>query len=267
MIEEEKERMLSRKILITFEFDGTGYAGWQLQPTQRTVQGVLEEALREVLQDPDLRVTGSGRTDAGVHALGMCATFTTLLPIPLEGLVRGVNNKLPEDLQILQAREVPTAFCARRWSKGKLYRYRIWNHLRPSALERDRAWHIFDPLDIKQMREGAKHLLGRHDFSAFRASGCSSTHPIRELYDIRIFQEGSMVTIEVSGSAFLRHMVRNLVGVLVPVGKGLRPPEWVREVIQSGQRGKGGPTAPPQGLYLVEVYYNFPPTEQYPTSL
>lgn len=253
--------------MITLEFDGTDFSGWQIQPGRRTVQSVLEEALRELLNDPNLRIMGSGRTDAGVHALGMCASFNTTLDIPLEGLVRGVNAKLPEDVQILQAREVPPAFCARRWSRGKRYRYRVWNHHRSSPLERDRSWYVFDPLDLDLMREGARYLLGRHDFSAFRASGCSSTHAVRDIYDIRIFREGSVVSIEVSGSAFLRHMVRNIVGALVPVGKKIHPPEWINEILQSGVRGKGGKTAPPQGLYLVELFYEFPPTEQYPTSL
>mgnify|MGYP000633634482 CR=1 FL=1 len=250
-----------RNILLTLEFDGTDFSGWQIQPGQRTVQGELENILRRMLGHPELRATGSGRTDSGVHAYGMRASFSTDKDIPLEGLVRGLNSQLPLDVRVLSAREVPLDLCARRWSRGKKYRYRIWNHFRASAIDRKRAWHIAKPLDIEALREAASYLVGRHDFSAFRAARCASKHAVRDLWEIKIYQEGCNVYFEFFGSAFVRHMVRNLMGSLVEVGKGLRPPEWIQEVLRSRDRRNGGKTAPPHGLYMMYVLYDLPPAK------
>lgn len=250
---------MSRNILLTVEFDGSDFSGWQIQKEQRTVQQDLRDALREMLQEPELRITGSGRTDAGVHALGMGVTFSTEHSIPLKGLMLGLNAVLPDDIVVLNAREVPLVFDARRRAMGKRYRYKVWNCPQPSALLRKRAWHIFAPLDIQAMYEGSRALLGRHDFSAFRASGCSAKHPVRDIYNISVQRKGSEVIMEFEGSAFLRHMVRNLAGALVEVGKGERPPEWIGELLASRNRQLGARTAPAQGLYLVEVRYQLPP--------
>lgn len=250
---------MSRNILLTIEFDGTDFAGWQVQPDQRTVQGELETILRRMFRHPTLRITGSGRTDAGVHALGMNVSFTIDHEIPPAGLLRGLNSQLPPDIAVLHARDVPDAFCARRWSKGKIYRYRIFQSRIRSTLERKRAWHIHEPLDLDAMREAASHLLGRHDFSCFRASGCTSKHATRDIHKITIYREGPHIHIEVAGSAFVRHMVRNIVGCLAEVGKGLHPPSWMREVLRSRNRSRGASTAPAHGLYLLCVHYNLPP--------
>ena len=255
-----------RKILLLLEYDGTHFAGWQYQTDKRTLQGEMERVLREMLQEPNLRLNASGRTDAGVHALGMPAAFLTQKTIPLENLVLGLNAQLPHDIAVLQAREIPINFCPRHRSKGKRYRYRVWNHPLRSALLRDHSWHIYTPLDIEAMREGASHLLGRHDFSAFQASGCAASHPIRDIHNIRIYREGHAIFFEFDGTAFLRHMVRNLVGTLVMIGKGQREPAWVKEVIASRDRRKGGKTAPAGGLYLVCVHYQLPPGPTYPPT-
>lgn len=248
-----------RNILLTVEFDGTNFSGWQIQKDQRSVQQDLRDTLRQMLQEPELHVTGSGRTDAGVHALGMGVSFKTHHSIPLEGLVLGLNSLLSSDIVVLTAREVPIDFCARYWARGKQYRYYIWNHERPSALSRCRAWHVRDALELDKMIQASQFLLGRHDFSAFRAAGCASKHPVREIYDIHIHREGAMVVMDYSGSAFLRHMVRNLAGALVEVGKGIQPPEWIPLLLASRDRKQGARTAPAHGLYLVCVNYNLPP--------
>ncbi len=257
---------LSRNILLTIEFDGTNFVGWQIQKEQRSVQQDLRDTLRQFLQDPELRITGSGRTDAGVHALGMGVSFKTTHTIPLRGLVLGLNSQLPLDIVALDAREVPDDFCARHWARGKRYRYKVWNSPLPSALQRKRAWHIHSPLDLRAMYEGSRALLGRHDFSAFRAAGCSATHPFRDIYEISISRQASEVFLEFEGSAFLRYMVRNLAGSLLEVGKGTKPPEWIAELLASKDRSLGAPTAPATGLYLVGVNYNLPPKSEQTTT-
>lgn len=248
-----------RTILLRLEFDGTDFSGWQIQPERRTVQGVLEQLLSEMLQEPDLKVTGSGRTDAGVHALGMGASFTTRHQIPLHGLVSGMNAQLEDDLVVLSAQEVPSGFCARRWAEGKRYRYQVWNQAQPSALFRKMSVHVPQKLDVAAMREAARVLVGRHNFASFRASGCASKHPVREIWELRISQQGSLVLFEFYGSAFLRYMVRNLVGTLLEVGLGKQPPSWVEEVLNKRDRREAGKTAPPHGLCMVSVDYKLPP--------
>lgn len=250
---------MQRNILLTLEFDGTPFSGWQIQKDQRSVQQEVRDTLRQMLQEPELHLTGSGRTDAGVHALGMGANFKTFHTIPLEGLVLGLNALLGSDIVVLEAREVPLDFCARFWARGKQYRYCVWNHHRPSALYRNRAWYVNDPLDLQQMEQASRYLLGRHDFSSFRAAGCASKHPVREIYDIRVYREGSMVVMDVTGSAFLRHMVRNMAGALVEVGKGIQPSEWIPQLLEARDRRQGARTAPAHGLYLVRVNYHLPP--------
>lgn len=246
--------------MLMLEFDGTSFCGWQVQPKQRTVQGDLEAALRTMMQDPELRVMGSGRTDSGVHALGMGVSFLCKKDdIPIRGLVLGLNSQLPDDIVVLSAREVPMEFCARRWAQGKRYRYTIYNAALRSPLYRERAMYVREPLDLDAMREGAMYMLGRHDFTVFRGAKCASKHAVRDVFDVNIFREGPMIHIEVRGSAFVRHMVRNMAGSLVEVGRGNHPPEWIQALIESRDRRKAASTAPAQGLYLVEVYYEFAP--------
>lgn len=251
--------MLQRNIFLTVEYDGTDFSGWQIQLDTRTVQQDIQDLLREMLGEPELKVQGSGRTDAGVHALGMGVNFKTGHSIPVDGLVLGMNSQIADDIVVLDAREVPYDFCARFWARGKRYRYCIWNHNRPSALQRSRAWHIHQPLDVEAMYKASRHLLGRHDFSAFRASGCSAKHPYRDIYEITVQREGSMIVCEFAGSAFLRHMVRNLAGALVEVGLGRQDPDWIPALLATKDRRQGARTAPSHGLYLVHVNYDLPP--------
>lgn len=244
-----------RNVLLQLEYDGTDFVGWQIQPQSRTVEGTLLKALAKVLNEPEVRVTGAGRTDSGVHALAYPITFQTRSIIPLQGLVRGVNSLLPPDLRALDAREVPLDLSARRSAAGKRYRYRIRDGALPSAIHRNRAWQIRGRLDLEPMREASRCLVGRIDFSSFRASGCAAAHAVREIREVTIVRSGPEVVVEVEGTAFLRHMVRNIVGSLVEVGLGRMAVEEFRRGVKDRDRSKMGPGAPGHGLYLVCVFY------------
>jgi len=243
------------RIKLVLEYDGTDFAGWQAQPDHRSVQGVLERALAELL-GARARVEAAGRTDAGVHAEGQVAAFSTDRELPLKAYARGLNGLLPPDVAVVAAEEVPADFDPRRWAQGKRYRYRISNRPVRSPLRRRSAWELFGVLDLEAMRAAAPALVGRHDFSAFRAADCEAAHARREIRTLAIEGASSAdVTIEVEGTAFLKHMVRNIAGTLVEVGRGRRPPAWVAEVLGSKDRNRAGPTAPAHGLTLVEVLY------------
>jgi tRNA pseudouridine38-40 synthase len=202
----------------------------------------------------------AGRTDAGVHALGQVVSFATARVLPARAYVQGLSGLLPADVAVVAAEEVPEGFDPRRWARGKRYRYLISNRPVRSPLRRRTHWELFVPLDVAAMREGAARLLGRHDFSAFQAADCEAQNPVREVTRVEVEgQPGGEIRITVEGTAFLKHMVRNMVGTLVQVGRGKQPPGWVGEVLASRDRGRGGQTAPPQGLTLVEVFYGSGP--------
>ncbi len=246
-----------RTVLLTLEYDGTSYVGWQVQPNGPSIQAELERALGTILQGP-VRVTGAGRTDAGVHALGQCASLTTDRPIPLKAFVAGVNSLLPKDIAVVSAEEREPGFDARRCARGKIYRYTVANRPVRSPLRRLQAWEVFQPLEVQAMRRAVGALLGRHDFSAFRASDCAARTTVRDLRRLEVRREGDRVVFELEATAFLKHMVRNLVGTLVQVGLGRRPEAWVAEVLAGRDRKRAGPTAPAQGLALVKVFYERP---------
>lgn len=248
------------RIKLTLEYDGTAYVGWQVQPNGPSIQGTLEAALESLLGTPT-QVEVAGRTDSGVHAFGQVCAFNTDRALPMKAYWRGLNGVLPDDIAVVEAAEVPDAFDPRRWAAGKRYRYLISNRPRRSPLLRRTHWEIFAPLDVEAMAEGARHLLGRHDFSAFRAADCQAKHPIREIREALVKREGETIRIELEGTAFLKHMVRNITGTLVEVGKGKKSPEWVGELLASKDRSKAGSTAPAQGLALVEVRYGQGPRE------
>ncbi len=236
------------------EYDGSGFSGWQRQAGARTVQDCLEAALSRVADHP-VRVVTAGRTDAGVHACAQVVHFDSPRDRGERGWMRGATSNLPEDVAVLWVRRVPEDFHARFSALERCYRYLILNRpVRPTYLARRVTW-IYRPLALGPMREAAAHLVGRHDFSAYRAQGCQARTPVRELRRLEVWRRGDLVGIEACANAFLHHMVRNIAGVLIAVGAGERPPVWSREVLEGRQRALGGVTAPPDGLYLAAVRY------------
>jgi tRNA pseudouridine38-40 synthase len=241
-------------IKLTIEYDGTNYHGWQIQPNGQTIQAVLENALSVFFAEP-IRITGSGRTDAGVHAFGQIANFHTGKPFDRHRLLRGLNALTPRDITIKDAEAVADFFDARRDGCARVYHYQILNRPTPSPFYWNRAWHLHAPLDIEAMRAAIPCLLGEHDFSSFRAAGCEAEHPVRNVYETSIERSGELVVYTIEATAFLRHMVRNIVGTLVEVGHGIRTPESFAELLASRDRNRAGVTAPAHGLFLMEVKY------------
>jgi len=247
-----------RHIRLIVEYDGTALCGWQRQVNGPTVQGHLEDALARML-DHEVCVIGASRTDAGVHARGQVASFRTERPIPLHGIRRGLNSMLPSAIAIVEASEAADDFHPRFSATGKHYRYLVLTRSDRSPHWRARAWHHPGALDLAAMRQAATALLGEHDFAAFRASGCTARSTKRRIDDIAIAAEASeagLIGVDVRGNAFLRNMVRIVVGTLVEVGAGRRPIEQVAEILASRDRTRAGITAPPQGLELVSVRYD-----------
>jgi tRNA pseudouridine38-40 synthase len=245
-----------RQIRLVIEYDGTSLSGWQRQANAPTVQQHLEEALAVILQH-DVKVTGASRTDAGVHARGQVASFRTERAIPLHGIRRGLNSLLPDAIAVVEASEAADDFHPRFSATGKHYRYTILARADRSPRWRDRAWHHPDPLDLVAMRAGAAALLGEHDFAAFRAAGCTARTTTRRIDRIDIAPApDDLVLVDLRGNAFLRMMVRIVVGTLSEVGTGRRIPAQVGEILASKDRTKAGITAPPQGLELVSVRYD-----------
>jgi tRNA pseudouridine38-40 synthase len=244
-----------RNLKLLVQFDGTDFAGWQRQDDQRTVQGVLEEALARMLREPT-KATASSRTDAGVHALALPVGVRTGADLPLKAFVFGLDSLLPDDVRVLSAEEVPEGFNARFSTLGKTYRYRIQGGRVLLPLERRYAWHVPLPLDLDAIREGARALVGEHDFTSFRSVQCDAASPVRCVTRLDVVEERpGIVAIEIRANGFLRNMVRIVAGTLVQVGLGRRPPAWVAEVLAARDRRVGGMTAPPRGLFLVEVEY------------
>ncbi len=240
---------------LTIAYDGTGLVGWQRQAAGTSVQGLLEEALAE-LDGRRVTVTGAGRTDAGVHALGQVAAATLERVIDAASVVRAINTRLPREVRVLDAVEVSASFRTRFDAKAKTYRYRIWNAEVVSPFERAYVWHVPPPsLDVHAMAAAAVLIEGRHDFAAFQATGADAATTERAVFSSRVQGESSLITYEIRGNGFLRHMVRTIVGTLVEVGRGSRPVDWMSEVLASRNRARAGRTAPPEGLFLVGVEY------------
>jgi tRNA pseudouridine38-40 synthase len=242
------------RIALGLEYDGSGFCGWQTQPSGCAVQDALERALSEVAAE-SIQTQSAGRTDAGVHALAQVVHFDTNARRPLTAWVRGVNTLLPRTIAVNWAHPVPDSFHARFSARGRAYRYLLLNRPeRPGLRAQHVGWH-HRPLDLARMREGGRHLLGTHDFSAFRAAECQARSPVKELRRAGIERAGDLVVFDFAADAFLHHMVRNLVGSLVKVGNGSRPPAWIGEVLAGCDRGRAAPTYPASGLYLTEVEY------------
>jgi len=242
------------RIALGVEYDGSAFSGWQTQPQGNTVQDALERALCEIAGTP-LRVTCAGRTDAGVHATAQVAHADTPVARPENAWVRGVNAHLPDSIAVRWALQVPDEFHARFSARSRSYRYVLVNHaVRPALLAGKVGWfHL--PLDVGAMRAGAELLVGEQDFSAFRAAECQAKTPVKTLHEAQVRREGDCIVFDFRASAFLHHMVRNMVGALVYVGKGAHAPEWIAELIASRNRGLAAPTFSPHGLYLSGVEY------------
>lgn len=249
-----KPTMSMRTIKLIVEYDGTDYVGWQVQPNGLSIQQVIEEALEKLLGEP-VRLQSSGRTDSGVHARGMVASFQTEKSLPLRAFSDGLNSILPPAVAIRQADEVPTGFNPRRDAVGKHYRYTIRTAPRRSPLDRQVVWHLRGELDLPAMQQAAAYFVGERDFAAFRASNCNAATTIRRIDSVEVTQSGDYIQIDVKGSGFLKNMVRIMAGTLVGVGQGVLAAESIPGLILAGDRKKAGITAPPQGLCLVEVFY------------
>lgn len=243
-----------RTILLTLEYDGTAYAGWQVQPNGLAVQEVVEKALAEILGH-EVRIHSSGRTDAGVHARGMAAHFQTDSNLPLKAFREGVNTFLPQDIAIREVREMPAGFHARYSARGKWYRYTIYRSEVRSPLAARSAWYLRGSLDLDLMRAAAASLVGEHDFRAFRSSSCVAKTTIREIFRIDVTAADDFIYIDVRGSGFLKNMVRMLAGTIVDVGLGRRPMEDVATLVAGTDDMVCGQTAPAHGLCLQEVWY------------
>ncbi len=245
-----------RNILLTLQFDGTAYHGWQEQAHDPTVQGTVRAALATLLGEPRPRLTGSSRTDAGVHAISYPCNFMTDSRIPERGLRAGLNSLLPPDIAVQDACEVDLAFDARADTIGKTYRYDLWNGPVRAPLCARTAWYVAFPLDRAAMAAAAAELLGDHDFSAFRAAHCDSRSTRRLVTELCVGEpEPGLVRVRISANAFLRNMVRIVVGTLVDVGRGRRSPQSLGALLVSGDRTAAGPTAPAHGLFLESVRY------------
>ena len=242
------------RIAVGIEYDGSAFAGWQSQQQLRTVQQVLERALSAVAAEP-LSLVCAGRTDAGVHARGQVAHFDTRAERAMRSWVLGANSDLPPDLALSWALPVPGHFHARYCAEARVYRYLILNRLARSALAARRAAWVARPLDALAMAQAAQLLVGEHDFSAFRSSECQAKSPVRRLERLSVVRHGDWITIEVVANAFLHHMVRNIAGLLIAVGKGKAPPAWAGSVLAGRDRSRSAATAPPAGLYLWQIRY------------
>ena len=242
------------RIAIGLEYQGGAYVGWQSQPARPSVQGCVEAALAKVADAP-VSLVCAGRTDAGVHARGQVAHFDTEAARSMRAWVLGANAELPRDISLSWAQPVPEHFHARYSAEARTYRYLILNRRARSALSARRATWVHRPLDETAMGRAAALLEGEHDFSAFRAAQCQAKSPIRRLERLTVRREEAWLTIEATANAFLHHMVRNIAGLLIVIGKGDAPAAWAAEVLAGRDRRLSAPTAPADGLYLWRVRY------------
>jgi len=244
-----------KRIALGIQYDGSPWNGWQTQPDGHTVQDRLETAIRNFTKT-DIVTRCAGRTDAGVHALEQVVHLDTELDRAMGSWVRGVNAFLPQSIAVRWATEVPPEFHARASATARCYRYLLYNNPVRSPLLNGRAGWEFRPLALETMREAANFLVGEHDFSAFRAASCQAVTPVKTMHEVQIEQRGDMFIFTLRASAFLHHMVRNIVGSLIYVGKGAKSPLWMNQVLQGRDRSHAAPTFMPDGLYLAKVSYD-----------
>ncbi len=243
------------RIALGVEYDGSGYNGWQSQPDVPNVQDALQSALSRIAGE-SIAILAAGRTDTGVHALEQVVHFDTNIERPLTAWVRGTNALLPKDIAVLWAHPVADDFHARFSAQARSYQYVLVNRPSRSAVHHGKVGWFHAPLDVDKMREAAQYLLGEHDFNAFRAAECQAKTPVKTLAQLDIRQSGDTILFDLTADAFLHHMVRNIVGCLVYVGKGKYPPTWLNEVLESRNRTLAAPTFAPDGLYLKRIHYD-----------
>lgn len=244
-----------RNIKLTIEYDGKGFNGWQKQPNKLNIQGEIERAIYNITKE-EVDLIGSGRTDAGVHALGQVANFKTNSEISIEKLPLAINSQLKNSIVIKEAEEVDERFHSRYNAKHKTYRYIINNSKCGTAIYRNLEYSYPFKLDVEKMKQASKYFEGEHDFKAFKSSGTSSKNSVRTIYKAIVKQEGEKIIIELTGNGFLYNMVRIISGTLLDVGLGKIQPEEIPEMIESKDRQRAGKTLPAHGLYLVEVKYD-----------
>ena len=243
-----------KNLLLKVQYDGSNYEGWQSQPSGNTIQQKIEKAIFEITGER-VKIIGSGRTDSGVHAKGQYCNFMSVAELPIEKMPGAFNSALPRDIRIIKSEEVPLDFHARYSAIKKKYSYHIDNNGIYNPLFRRYAYHIPQPLIVEEMEKASGFLLGSHDFRAFMSKGSSIKTTIREVKDIKLKSEDNFLIFTIAADGFLYNMVRIIIGTLVEIGLGKLDSEIIREMIITGNRNIGGPTAPPHGLFLEEVYY------------
>ncbi len=243
-----------QRFAIGIEYDGSAYNGWQIQPHAPSVQEVINRAVSRVADAP-VECTGAGRTDTGVHASGQTGHFDSTARRLLRSWLLGINSNLPPDVCVTWIAPVSADFHARFSATERAYRYTIINRPVRSALHRQRAWWVHQTLDVSRMRRAAESLVGEHDFSSFRAAACQSKSAVRTIKRLLLTQSGEFIHIDCTANAFLHHMVRNIVGSLVRVGKGEEAEDWIQQTLAARDRRLSGMTAPPEGLTLTRVGY------------
>ncbi len=249
---------MNRQVL-GIQYDGSSWHGWQTQPSGHTIQDRLEAALRKFTR-ADITTTCAGRTDSGVHAIEQIVHFDTAIERPVASWVRGLNSHLPPSIAVRWATVAAPGheqeFHARFSARARSYRYLIHNHPVRSPLWTGRAGWVFRPLDLSGMRAAAAHLVGVHDFTAFRSADCQAKSPVKSMHSIAFARQGDLITITLHANAFLQHMVRNIVGSLIYVGVGRQPVEWIAQLIAARDRHRAAPTFSPDGLYLAKIDYD-----------
>ncbi len=244
--------LFMKRIMLTVAYEGTAYHGWQLEPTGITIEEVLNQALGELLREP-IRVSGASRTDAGVHALGNLCVFDSETPIPPEKIALALQGRLPEDIVVRASREVAPDFHPRRCDSIKTYEYTLYRDRLPNPLTRRFATHFYRPLDAEAMRAAGQYLVGEQDFKSFCAAGSQAETTVRRIISLEVEEEDPYLRIRVRGTGFLYNMVRIIAGTLIQVGLGQKRPEDLPDILAARDRSQAGPTAPPQGLCLMEI--------------
>ena len=244
-----------RNLKLTIRYDGTEFFGWQTQPSRRTVQETIEKAIAEITREDSVHVNGSGRTDSGVHAVGQVANVHTATNLSCEVLLKAINSQLPDDVCVRDVLEVPESFCAIRSAIGKMYRYVVQEGRLHDPFMRKYAWFVRQNLDVEAMSRASRCLLGRHDFRCFETQWPNRLTSVRTIAHLAVSRFGEFVWIDVEADGFLYNMVRAIAGTLVQVGRGFWPESQVEAVLKGMDRRLAGPTAPPEGLFLMRVKY------------